>query len=344
MSSFTPKFKEVEFVKTDSLIIHKLAEVNPPMSDEEVAAVVADMKLNGFAKDKPITVWGRHTKKIIDGRNRYNAAILAGITSVPVREMSSKTSLVDIKEWIAREERRRHQSPTQRAIQAWREKQESDYVITYEQLSIKYGIGVSIIEDVGKLSKVATKKVFEGIVDTLFGGGSIPVGGKPTKSVSGVLRGMMYKNDASEIIGSDAAQESAVLKAKKATQNLLGSMNPYEFRVAAQTMIDTADSTYPEVRPLISDPDGIFLKSVKKVSNAVRYDNISEDAKDKAQLDIKRLAKATGLKIKDEVQDLKKELATLEILKKKFPETVESLTVVSNRIEKKLTSFGDINE
>ena len=64
--SATMNFNNLEF--------HELADLFPLLEDEELQKIADDIKDNGF-RPEPITLLGG---KILDGRNRYNAAKLAG--------------------------------------------------------------------------------------------------------------------------------------------------------------------------------------------------------------------------------------------------------------------------
>jgi hypothetical protein len=64
--SATMNFNNLEF--------HELANLFPLLQGEEFQKIVDDIKANGFRRE-PITLLG---DKILDGRNRYNAAKLAG--------------------------------------------------------------------------------------------------------------------------------------------------------------------------------------------------------------------------------------------------------------------------
>jgi hypothetical protein len=56
---------------------HELANIFPMMSDAELQPIVDDMTENGYDNDCPIVLCGG---KILDGRNRYKAAELGGVT------------------------------------------------------------------------------------------------------------------------------------------------------------------------------------------------------------------------------------------------------------------------
>jgi hypothetical protein len=58
----------------NNLEFHELADLFPLLQGEELREIVDDIKDNGFRRE-PITLLGG---KILDGRNRYNAAKLAG--------------------------------------------------------------------------------------------------------------------------------------------------------------------------------------------------------------------------------------------------------------------------
>jgi hypothetical protein len=60
-----------------SLEFHPLANIFPFMSKEDFVGLLEDMKANGYREDKPIWLY---EGQILEGRNRYNAALQAGVT------------------------------------------------------------------------------------------------------------------------------------------------------------------------------------------------------------------------------------------------------------------------
>lgn len=60
-----------------TLEFHPLANLFPFMSKEDFTGLVEDMKANGYREDKPIWIY---EGKILEGRNRHNAALQAGVT------------------------------------------------------------------------------------------------------------------------------------------------------------------------------------------------------------------------------------------------------------------------
>lgn len=88
---------------------HKYADLFPMMNDEELSALVDDMKQYGYDETAPvITLDG----KILDGRNRYKAAGLAGVSPV-FAEYEGENPL----EFVIRHNlKRRHLNESQRAV------------------------------------------------------------------------------------------------------------------------------------------------------------------------------------------------------------------------------------
>jgi ParB-like chromosome segregation protein Spo0J len=95
--------------------IHELAEAFPPMDEEAFAALVEDIRLNGLMSRITVTEDG----KIIDGRNRYRACLIAGEEpQFEVYKAESREDLVGFV--ISRNFHRRHLSESQRAMVAAR--------------------------------------------------------------------------------------------------------------------------------------------------------------------------------------------------------------------------------
>jgi hypothetical protein len=87
---------------------HEYANLFPMMTDAEITALVDDMKRNGYDQTAPIVaIHG----KILDGRNRYKAAQLAGVEPDFIEYDGN-----DPLEFVLRHNlHRRHLNETQRA-------------------------------------------------------------------------------------------------------------------------------------------------------------------------------------------------------------------------------------
>ena len=110
-------------MKLDS---HPIADLFPMMSDDESAALVSSMRTHGFDREHPIILY---EGKILDGRNRYRAAGVAGVEPVTREWLTG-----DPWDFVWRENAiRRHLEPSQKAAiavefaegsAAWRDERE----------------------------------------------------------------------------------------------------------------------------------------------------------------------------------------------------------------------------
>lgn len=92
---------------------HEYANLFPMMTDDELAALVDDMRRNGFDQSAPITTL---RGKILDGRNRYKAAQLASVKPDFI-EYDGDDPLGFV---IRHNLKRRHMNESQRAVVASR--------------------------------------------------------------------------------------------------------------------------------------------------------------------------------------------------------------------------------
>lgn len=92
---------------------HEYADLFPMMGDEELNAIVEDMKQNGFDEHSPIVTY---KGKILDGRNRYKAAQLAGVEPDFIEYVEDDPLGFVIRHNL----KRRHLNESQRAVVAGR--------------------------------------------------------------------------------------------------------------------------------------------------------------------------------------------------------------------------------
>lgn len=151
--------------------IHELANLTPSMTDAEFKGLKLSIHENG--QQMPIKMY---RGKCIDGRHRVKALRELGITEVFYENENSQLSLEDVRTKILTVyERRRHQTPTQKAILAYREYQR------VRELGERVGQG-AIAESLGttikqlgrakQLDEVAGKD----IIELLFQGNKINIG------------------------------------------------------------------------------------------------------------------------------------------------------------------------
>jgi len=92
---------------------HEYANLFPMMADGEIAALINDMRENGYDDTAPIVIYHG---KILDGRNRYKAAQIAGVTPT-FDTFDGKDALGFV---IRHNLNRRHLNESQRAVVAGR--------------------------------------------------------------------------------------------------------------------------------------------------------------------------------------------------------------------------------
>lgn len=103
------KLSEFRHLKNTIMELHNLCTLFPEMVAAEFDELVTDMKLNGFRKGKEIiTLDG----KILEGRNRFNAAQAAGIKP-KFKKFDGKDPLDFV---VAENFNRRHLTSSQRAM------------------------------------------------------------------------------------------------------------------------------------------------------------------------------------------------------------------------------------
>jgi len=106
---------DVQVIKIENIKIHKYAELTPRMIDEQYEALKNDIKVNG--QIEPIKLTGI---QCYDGRHRIRALTELGCKTVKAVVNNNLTDS-DIKSLVLSLENRRHQTPTQLAIMAYKE-------------------------------------------------------------------------------------------------------------------------------------------------------------------------------------------------------------------------------
>ncbi|ODA67649.1 hypothetical protein A7A08_01684 [Methyloligella halotolerans] len=110
MLTFHPSADDAP-VELGALVAHRLADLFPMMSADEHAALVADMRENGFREGCEIILY---EGQILDGRNRYSCAREAGVTPLVTNFFASRDG-DPLRYVISRNLNRRHLNETQRA-------------------------------------------------------------------------------------------------------------------------------------------------------------------------------------------------------------------------------------
>ncbi len=268
-------FNKVEYLKTDSIIIHKIAETNPEMNNNGLQALAVNMRIDGFNPDEPLVLWGKNNPKLIDGRSRLTAAKLAGIDLVPVVILSHYHPLSDVKKFVARKENRRHQTVTQRAIMAYRASVDSN--LTQGDAAVMYGVNVDAVSSVSKIMKMKPE-----LIDELFKDNAVSIGGSsPTTSVRTIVNKLAVRAEVDNNNPKNDAIETAYKAANRATGQLFRELSIYELQMLPDIINNRIQKEYPEVSKMGDvDPDEAYIKAVNTISKL--KNKVSEDTANRA--------------------------------------------------------------
>lgn len=158
---------EVENI--ERLSIHEYAYLTPNMIDDQFNALVLDIKDNGQLE--PVKVC---RGKIYDGRHRMKALSLLGNKTIKI-DIDDTLSEEDIKSQVRSLENRRHQTPTQLAIMAYKEymllSKDKETKENQGVVASRFGISRSNLAEVKSLAERAPD-----IVDFLFNGQKFNIG------------------------------------------------------------------------------------------------------------------------------------------------------------------------
>lgn len=138
--------------------LHENCTLFPEMTATEFAELVTDMKVNGFRKNKEIIT---HEGKILEGRNRFNAAEAAGVKP-KFKKFDGKDSLDFV---IAENFNRRHLTSSQRAMIAADISTRRNSDVTTAEAAGKMNVArdsVQTAKKVKKASQSLAKKVKSG--------------------------------------------------------------------------------------------------------------------------------------------------------------------------------------
>lgn len=161
----------VRTMQVDQVEIHELAHLTPTMTKEDFTRLKLSIKEHG--QENPIMLY---RGKCIDGRHRVKALRELGIELVTYESENSQLSIDDVRDKILHVyENRRHETPTQKAIMAWREYQrlrELGEKIGQGEVADWMGTTIKQLGRAKQLDEVAGRD----IVELLFQGNRINIG------------------------------------------------------------------------------------------------------------------------------------------------------------------------
>lgn len=180
----------VQTVNIKDIKIHRFAELTPRMIPEQFEALKMDIKENGQLE--PIKLSGTNC---YDGRHRIAALSELGQTTVEA-VVNNELSESDIKSQVLSLENRRHQTPTQLAIMAYKEYKmlsfDTDTKESQGSVAKRFGITRTNLAEVKSLAERSPD-----IIDYLFDGNKLNIGSATVPNMTNNVRaiGAWLKTD-----------------------------------------------------------------------------------------------------------------------------------------------------
>lgn len=180
----------IQTVNIKDIKIHRYAELTPRMIPEQFEALKMDIKENGQLE--PIKLSGTNC---YDGRHRIAALSELGQTTVEA-VVNNELSDSDIKSQVLSLENRRHQTPTQLAIMAYKEYKmlsfDTDTKESQGSVAKRFGITRTNLAEVKSLAERSPD-----IIDYLFDGNKLNIGSATVPNMTNNVRaiGAWLKTD-----------------------------------------------------------------------------------------------------------------------------------------------------
>lgn len=156
-------------VRIETLGVHEYAKLTPNMVDDQFNALVIDIQNNGQLE--PVKVC---RGKIYDGRHRLKALTALGKSHIKI-DVNDNLTEDDIRSQVRSLENRRHQTPTQLAIMAYKEymmlSSNADTKVSQGDVAARFGVTRTNLAEVKSLAERAPD-----IVDILFNGHKFNIG------------------------------------------------------------------------------------------------------------------------------------------------------------------------
>lgn len=145
-------------LKVSDMSIHKASELSPLMTPEQFRALVISIEENG--QIEPVKLY---RGKIVDGRHRLKALKQLGVETIDTTSLPNNMTLDEINDLVLTYETRRHQTPTQLAIFAW--KQMKELGISSGKASKMFGPSKANISRVNKIVELGGTALIDDLQD-----------------------------------------------------------------------------------------------------------------------------------------------------------------------------------
>lgn len=232
-------------INVDEVEIHELAHLTPTMTDARFKALKSSIVELG--QKLPIIMY---RGKCIDGRHRVKAFRELGLTEIDAINENSQMSIDDIKEVILNGyEQRRHQTPTQSAIMAYREWESyrrAGEKINQGAIADKYGVSLKLLSRAKQLHTLTGDK----IIERLFQGNKINIGTEHQPNNTDSLHSLInYFSKQTEIIM--AQSESTTISddyTDEESARLNDMINKLEFEFSGRMLSELSNRLYRKVQ------------------------------------------------------------------------------------------------
>ena len=146
----------MEILDIHDVSLHKLTETHPKMNQEQFLALTKDIEKKGQLQ--PVLLY---RGKIVDGRHRFLALTALNIGTIKATSIPNNLSLDEVAKVVDSTEMRRHQSPTQLAIKAYRLYKATD--MTRTESIARTGCSLSNLKLVLALDKLGRLDVIDNL-------------------------------------------------------------------------------------------------------------------------------------------------------------------------------------
>lgn len=230
------RIEKIYSYNPSELELHPLAESTPRMTNENYTALKADIEMNGQL-DPVILYRGR----IIDGRHRKLILQELGSETITAVKLPATVSAERLRSIVRSKETRRHETPTQLAITAYRMMVNSDSKVTAQVAAETVGADR---RKVGNAKNIATKYGRIDILDLLYDGGKVNV-------------------------GSD--YEPFNTDSLPAILNWLKSISKKEKQIDVRGKVEMTEEQFTKCNSIVSDLIKLDTKMIKHISGKLYY-------------------------------------------------------------------------
>jgi len=181
-----------EVVAIDEVEIHEIARINPMITGLQFDSFRDDIETKGQLEAVDAT----HDWKIFNGRTRIMALQSLGVTTVKVKRQPKGFTEEEMMQMADSMENRRHATPTQLAIKAWKLWKVGTYSTMVEAAKV-CGVSVKQVQRVniiGGANEPVPAKQYQrfnrvDILEELFAGNKVLLGdnGRPTDSLQTII-------------------------------------------------------------------------------------------------------------------------------------------------------------